>query len=122
MAKEPTRYQCDNPACSLGSVGSPGHFTSGATAEFVQNLKGVSADGLEDGTDYGEGICPNCATKATAAGTFTPDTGHDPHDAHHQKVAAEVAAGKVDPAESQARFMELVGAAAGDAEVVKGGE
>jgi hypothetical protein len=66
MAKDPTRYQCDNPACSLGTVGHPGHFTSGATADFVSQFKGVPADDLNEGVDYGEGICPNCGTKGEA--------------------------------------------------------
>jgi hypothetical protein len=61
MAKAPTLYQCENPACSLGTVGTPGNFTSGATAEFVSQYKGVGIDELTDGTDYGDGICPNCA-------------------------------------------------------------
>lgn len=58
--KEPTLYECHNAACSLGAVGQPGRFTDGATAEQVALLTGAPADSLEDGVDYGEGVCPNC--------------------------------------------------------------
>jgi len=60
-------YQCENPACSLGAVGEPGRFTGGATAEFVSAYKGAPLDELEEGTDYGDGICPNCGTPGVPA-------------------------------------------------------
>lgn len=48
-------YQCENPACSLGTVGEPGHFTGGATKEFVGILTGDP-----DPKNHGTGVCPNC--------------------------------------------------------------
>jgi hypothetical protein len=66
MAKNPTLYECQFPACSLGTVGEPGQFTGGATAEQVALITGKPADSLEDGTDYGEGFCPNCGQKGEA--------------------------------------------------------
>jgi hypothetical protein len=48
-------YQCENPACSLGAVGEPGHFTGGITKEQVTLLTGNP-----DPDDHGKGVCPNC--------------------------------------------------------------
>ena len=53
MAK--TVYQCENPACSLGAVGLPGHFTGGATKAQVTMLTGNP-----EPRDHGNGVCPNC--------------------------------------------------------------
>lgn len=57
MAKE---YECNNPACSLGTVGAPGRFTGGITKEQVNLLTGAPVDDLKSGSDYGPGVCPNC--------------------------------------------------------------
>jgi hypothetical protein len=54
MAKK--LYQCTNPACSLGTVGAPGHFTGGITKEQVTILTGNP-----EPKEHGEGVCPNCA-------------------------------------------------------------
>lgn len=59
MAKEKTTYECTNKACSLGTVGAPGRFTGGITAEHVTLLTGNQEP---DPSAYGEGICPNCGT------------------------------------------------------------
>lgn len=59
MSKD-KRYRCENPACSLGVVGSPGHFTGGSTASTVNVLTGRPVDSLVDGKDFGPGFCPNC--------------------------------------------------------------
>lgn len=56
------RYRCDNPVCSLGAVGQPGYFSGGIKPEQVTILTGKPGDSLEKGKDYGDGICPNCAT------------------------------------------------------------
>lgn len=53
-------YTCENGACTLGTVGNPGRFTGGITADQVTVLTGKPADSLEKGVDYGDGICPNC--------------------------------------------------------------
>ena len=58
-------YVCENPACSLGAVGEPGHFTGGNTAEHVNLLTGTP---VEQVTEYGKGYCPNCGTKGREAG------------------------------------------------------
>lgn len=54
MAKD-TLYECSNPACSLGTVGSPGRFTGGATPERITMLTGDP-----EPEKHGEGVCPNC--------------------------------------------------------------
>jgi hypothetical protein len=56
MSKNPTAYVCENPACSLGAVGEPGHFTAGITKEQVTLLTGNP-----EPDDHGDGVCPNCA-------------------------------------------------------------
>jgi hypothetical protein len=61
---EPTVYLCENPACSLGAVGEPGHFTGGITAEQVHLVTGRPVDGIKD---HGEGYCPNCGKKGRKA-------------------------------------------------------
>jgi hypothetical protein len=59
MAKTVT-YFCENPACSLGAVGSPGRFTGGITPEQVRLLTGNP-----EPEDHGEGVCPNCGKPGT---------------------------------------------------------
>ena len=54
-------YECTNKACSLGTVGSPGRFSGGITAEQVTLLTGKPPEHLKKGEDYGPGVCPNCA-------------------------------------------------------------
>ena len=60
MSKTATVYHCINPTCVLGSVGQPGRFTGGMTAEAKNLLTGEPVEDLEEGTDYGDGSCPNC--------------------------------------------------------------
>lgn len=60
MSNDQRRYRCENPACSLGAVGTPGHFTGGITAGQVNVLTGKPVEHLEDGKDFGDGVCPNC--------------------------------------------------------------
>lgn len=59
MSKQLTVYRCENPACSLGTVGSPGHFTGGITADQITVLTGKPAEHLK-ASEHGEGVCPNC--------------------------------------------------------------
>lgn len=47
-------YLCENPACSLGEVGSPGRFTGGITREGALILTGNPE------AEHGKGVCPNC--------------------------------------------------------------
>lgn len=62
-------YECENSKCSLGSASEPGHFTGGITAEQANMLTGKPVETMVEGTDYGEGVCPNCATPGIEAGT-----------------------------------------------------
>lgn len=54
MSKDPAVYVCENPACSLGAVGFPGHFTGGIT-----DVQALSLTGNPE-AEHGEGVCPNC--------------------------------------------------------------
>lgn len=62
--KTPTVYRCDNPVCSLGTVGAPGHFTGGITPDQVNVLTGKPVEHLEP-HEHGEGVCPNCGKPGT---------------------------------------------------------
>lgn len=54
-------YRCENKNCPLGSLGTAGGlFTDGITKEQLFLLSG-NAD--PDESEYGPGICPNCATE-----------------------------------------------------------
>lgn len=80
-------YECKNPACSLGTVGSPGRFSGGATKEQI-----LIKTGNPDPEHYGEGVCPECCTKADDSLTIPdPHEGRDPFQKHHDAVAARVA-------------------------------
>jgi hypothetical protein len=57
------KYECTNPACSLGTVGEPGRFTGGITNEQLHLLTGQPLEELKSGTDHGPGFCPNCGQK-----------------------------------------------------------
>ena len=59
-------YECTFQACTLGTLGQPGRFTGGITAEAVTLLTGKPPEHQEKGVDYGEGICPNCGQKGKA--------------------------------------------------------
>lgn len=84
-----TLYQCTNDGCSLGSRTEPGHFTGGMTAEQVNVLTGAPVESLTEGTDFGEGICPNCGKPGTEVGT-------------HESVEGENAYTDVNPDEEPA--------------------
>src|SRR5437870_887762 len=89
-------YRCENKTCTVGPRSEPGYFTGGVTANQVVLLTGRPLESLVDGVDYGEGICPNCATKATPTkDRHVSVVGEDPHQHHHDAVAARVA----DPAD-----------------------
>jgi hypothetical protein len=53
MAKQV--YECNYPACSLGTPGVPGRFTGGATKERITMLTGDP-----EPEQHGDGVCPNC--------------------------------------------------------------
>lgn len=44
-------------------------FTDGASAEGVNLLTGKPVESLEEGEDFGEGVCPNCGNKGEDIGT-----------------------------------------------------
>lgn len=81
MAK--TVHLCENPACTLGAVGHPGRFTGGITAEGKHLLTGAPLESLKEGADYGDGFCPNCATKSTK-------TAPSPAEEHQAHIDAEI--------------------------------
>lgn len=66
MSKEPQVYACKSATCPLGTVGAVGYFTSGITAEQRNVLTGDPIEAMEEGEDFGEGVCPNCGTKGEA--------------------------------------------------------
>lgn len=111
-----TVYTCHNKACSLGSLKDPGHFTSGMTPERKNLLTGDPVEGMVEGKDYGEGVCPNCGEKGTATKQQHESlVGSDPNQNHHDIVQAEVLAETdeekraVLAQNAQARFEERVG-------------
>lgn len=75
MTKPATLYVCKNAACTLGTAGQLGRFTGGISAEQKHLLTGAPLESLVEGSDYGDGVCPNCGhqgepydqEKATAA-------------------------------------------------------
>ncbi len=112
MSKHLTLYRCDNPACTLGSRGAPGTFTGGISAAAVHVLTGRPVESLVDGTDFGDGICPNCAAAGAADGVHKQiAAGVDPHADAHAAVAARVAdpGDPLDAAGAQSALVELVG-------------
>lgn len=60
-------YECENPSCTLGTVGAPGRFSGGMSQEAKHLLTGQPIDDLKKGDDYGDGICPNCGQKGKEA-------------------------------------------------------
>ena len=50
-----TVYECNNVACSLGTLKGSGRFTGGATKERITMLTGNP-----EPDKFGEGVCPNC--------------------------------------------------------------
>jgi hypothetical protein len=63
-------YHCSK--CNL-------NFTDGAEPANVVNLTGKPEESLEEGEDYGEGVCPNCGTneKVEEAGEHDWNHGED---------------------------------------------
>lgn len=59
MAKK--LYQCQNENCPLGDYKNPGLFTGGRTKEAVTVVTGNPEP---ESNTYGQGVCPNCGTKA----------------------------------------------------------
>jgi hypothetical protein len=63
----PKTYQCENPACVLGTVGQPGSFSGGISKEQINLLTGRPLEELKSGEDFGSGFCPNCGQKGQEA-------------------------------------------------------
>jgi len=54
-------YQCENPACGLGTTHQPGKFTGGISHHHMHLLTGNPIpDDVEDPHAPLEGFCPNC--------------------------------------------------------------
>lgn len=86
MTDTETVYECQNEACSLGTPGTPGRFTGGATKEQITNLTGNP-----EPDKHGEGVCPNCGKPGKKAGSEpVPHKGHDPYKSLHQQVQERV--------------------------------
>lgn len=80
-------YECNNKDCELGTPGHTAHFIGGVTAEAVTLRTGAPIEDLEEGKDYGEGICPNCGKKGKKTNVdFEPLVGKDPWDAKHKEA------------------------------------
>jgi hypothetical protein len=71
------RYRCDNETCTLGARGESGYFTGGITAEGKNILTGEPVEAMEEGTDFGEGVCPNCGEKGEEDGEHESVEGSD---------------------------------------------
>lgn len=91
VTEERTLYRCENPACSLGAVGEPGHFTGGITPHGINVLTGRPVESLED-HEHGDGVCPNCGKPGVALDEpHLVIAGEDPYQEIHDNVAARVA-------------------------------
>lgn len=96
-------YECRNKACSLGTVGQPGHFTGGISPLGIELLTGNRE------APSGEGYCPNCGANGTPTkARFVPVERSDPHAEIHEEVAALVVAGKLDRAQAQQVVIEVI--------------
>lgn len=85
-------YECHNPACSLGSRVDPGRFTGGITAEQKNLLTGEPVENMEEGKDYGEGVCSTCGEPGTATDEeHISLVGDDPYDSLHSEISSRVA-------------------------------
>ena len=57
-------YQCDNPACPLGTLTQPGRFTAGGTIRQHAARTGEPFDETDPTVDDPvEGVCPNCGAE-----------------------------------------------------------
>ena len=74
MSKATTLFRCKNSSCPLGTANEAGGlFTGGRTAEQATLVTGKPAEHLEEGKDFGDGVCPNCGHAGTDTGeTFAP--------------------------------------------------
>jgi hypothetical protein len=88
-------------------------FTGGLTAQQKFLLTGQPVELLEEGTDFGEGFCPNCgrSCKSTAKAYEVAKPGNDPNQKAHDAINARV----LDPEDdltaddAQAALLEKVG-------------
>lgn len=84
-------YKCTNQSCVLGQPGEPAYFVEGMTQAQKALKTGMPIENMEEGKDYGEGICPECGTKGEATGSnFESLVGEDPFDDLHQQAIAQV--------------------------------
>lgn len=84
-------YKCTNNTCVLGQPGQPAYFVEGMTQAQKALKSGMPIEQMEEGTDYGEGVCPECGTKGEAMGeNFESLVGEDPFDNLHQEAVAQI--------------------------------
>jgi hypothetical protein len=96
-------YECTNEVCILGIQENPGYFTGGITATQANLKTGKAEDEMEEGKDYGEGVCPECGTPGRAVGEFVGLIGEDEFEGRHEEAGA-VAEAKI--AELKERYAE----------------
>lgn len=84
-------YECHNKSCVLGATKEPGRFTGGISAQQKYMMTGNPIENMKEGTDYGDGFCPNCGEKGKATGeTHVSAVGSDEYDKLHQDANAQV--------------------------------
>jgi hypothetical protein len=84
-------YKCTNKACIMGEPNQPAYFTDGMTQAQKSLKTGMPLEQMEEGTDYGEGICPECGKPGTLVGEeFESLVGDDPYEELHQGAKAQV--------------------------------
>lgn len=94
MADELKVYECRSKTCLLGSRTSPGRFTGGMTPENLNLLFGTPGEECteeNEGTLWGEGVCPSCGEVAKDTGDeHVSNIGDDPYQDLHDEVGARV--------------------------------
>jgi hypothetical protein len=96
-------YECTNEECILGVKDTPGYFTGGMTAAQNTMKTGKSAEEMEEGKDYGEGVCPECGTPGKAVEEFHALEGEDEFEGQHEEAGA---AAEVELAELREKHSE----------------
>jgi hypothetical protein len=81
-------YECTNESCILGVQENPGYFSGGITATQANLKTGKAEDEMEEGKDYGEGVCPECGTPGTELGELVTLEGEDEFEGRHEEAGA----------------------------------
>jgi hypothetical protein len=81
-------YECTNEECILGVKENPGYFTGGITAAQNSMKTGKSEEEMEEGKDYGEGVCPECGKPGEVVEEFVGLIGEDEFEGRHEEAGA----------------------------------